>query len=127
MSEAEINFLDFFKDLEDPRMERKKLYSIEEILLTTLCAVIAGAEGWQDVEDFGKAKESFLKKYLPFDNGIPSDDTFRRFFRAIDPTKFQNKFLGWVESLGVVDKNIIAIDGKTSRRSFDNDKKPLHL
>jgi predicted transposase YbfD/YdcC len=127
MSDAEISFLDFFQDLEDPRIDRKKLYSMEEILLTTLCAVIAGAEGWQDVEAFGLAKECFLKKYLPFENGIPSDDTFRRFFRAIDPKNFQNKFIAWVESLGIIDKNIIAIDGKTSRRSFDNDKKPLHL
>jgi predicted transposase YbfD/YdcC len=79
------------------------------------------------VEDFGLAKEPFLKKYLPFENGIPSDDTYRRFFRAIDPKNFQSKFIEWVESLGVIDKNIIAIDGKTSRRSFDNDKKPLHL
>jgi predicted transposase YbfD/YdcC len=127
MSEKNINFLDYFDNFEDPRIDRNKLYPMEEILLTTLSAVISGAEGWKDVENFGKAKSNFLRKYLPFENGIPSDDTFRRFFRAIDPKKFQQNFLNWVNALNIPKCKNIAIDGKTSRRSHDKDKKALHL
>jgi predicted transposase YbfD/YdcC len=123
----EISFLDFFKDIEDPRIDRKKLYSVSEILLTTLCAVISGAEGWLDVETFGNAKINFLRQYLPYENGVPSDDTFRRFFRAIDPQKFQTKFMEWVQSLEIKTGNVIAIDGKTSKRSYGSDKRPFHL
>lgn len=127
MHEKNMSFLDHFEDLEDPRIDRKKLYPMSEILLTTLCAVISGAEGWQDVENFGKAKIKFLKKHLSFNNGIPSDDTFRRFFRAIDPEKFQENFLNWINSLDFQKGETIAIDGKTSRGSYDGDKKSLHI
>ncbi|MBP9692176.1 MAG: transposase family protein [Alphaproteobacteria bacterium] len=81
----EVSFLDHFKDLEDPRSERNRDYTMSEILLVTLCAAICGAEGWQDIEDFGKAKIDYLRQFLPYKNGIPSDDTYRRLFRAIDP------------------------------------------
>ena len=88
----EVSFLDHFKAIENPRSERNRDYTMSEILLVTLCAVIYGAEGWQDVEDFGKAKIDYLRQFLPYKNGIPSDDTYRRFFRAIDPKKFQELF-----------------------------------
>jgi len=127
MCEKNMSFLDHFENLEDPRIERKKLYPMSEILFTTLCAVISGAEGWQDVENFGKSKINFLKQYLPFKNGIPSDDTFRRFFRAVNPKKFQENFLNWTNSLNLEKGEIISIDGKTSRRSHDKDQKALHL
>lgn len=74
-------FLDFFKDLEGPRVDGKKLYIVQKILLMTLAGVICGAEGWSDVEKFGKAKIAELKKYLSFQNGIPSDDILRRSFQ----------------------------------------------
>lgn len=124
----DLGFLDYFGKIDDPRIDRKKLYPVDEILLTTLCAVICGAEGWNDVELFGKHKLDFLKEYLPYKNGIPSDDTFRRFFRAISPKAFQECFIKWVNSLGIttLDK-VIAIDGKTLRRSHDGDKKALHM
>lgn len=76
----ELGFFDYFSELEDPRIDRKKLHSMEEILLITLCGVICGCEGWEDLEDFGKLKLKFFRKYLPFKNGTPSDDTYRRFF-----------------------------------------------
>ena len=85
---AELSFLDVFGHLDDPRSERNRLYTMSELLLTCLCAAVCGAEGWQDVEDFGNAKIDYLRSILPFSNGIPSDDTFRRFFRALDPTAF---------------------------------------
>lgn len=125
---SDLLFLDYFEDLEDPRIERKKLHPVDEILLTTLCAVICGSEGWSDVESFGKCKLLFLKKYLPFKNGIPSDDTFRRFFRSVDSKTFQDCFIKWVGSLDIsLNSKVIAIDGKTLRGSHDGDKKALHM
>lgn len=125
---SELSFLDHFEKIEDPRIDRKKLHPVSEILLTTLCAVICGSEGWSDVETFGKCKVNFLKQYLPFENGIPSDDTFRRFFRSIDSKVFQECFIDWVNSLDVpLDGKVIAIDGKTLRRSHDGDKQALHM
>lgn len=124
----EVSFLDHFKDIEDPRSECNRDYTMSEILLVTLCAVICGAEGWQDVEDFGKAKIDYLRQFLPYKNGIPSDDTYRRFFRAIDPEKFQELFRSWVESLqSQMQRKQIAIDGKSSRHSFDEDTDMLHM
>lgn len=84
MTELEkMDFLDVFGQLDDPRIDRKKLHPMPEILLLTLCAVICGAESWGDIETFGKSKVDFLRQYLPYEHGIPSDDTLRRFFRPI--------------------------------------------
>jgi len=124
----ETNFLDQFEAIEDPRLERNCLYPISEILLVTFLAIICGAEGWQDVENYGKAKIDYLKQYLDYQNGVPSDDTVRRFFRAIDPEHFKQIFYTWVRSIAnVVDAKVIAIDGKSSRRSYDGDEKMLHM
>lgn len=121
-------FLECFGALEDPRSSRNRLYKMDEILLAALCGAICGAEGWQDVEDCGKAKLDFLRQYLPFKNGVPSDDTFRRFFRALDPASFQELFSKWVETLRQDNwEEVIAIDGKSSRHSFDGETKMLHM
>ena len=86
---------------------------MDELLFVSLCAVICGCEGWLDVEEFGKTKLEFLRGYLPFSQGVPSDDTFRRFFRAIDPDKFQECFINWVKSIKLpISEKVIAIDGK---------------
>lgn len=128
LNAIEISFLDIFKDLEDPRSSRNRIYPMSEILLTSLCAAICGAEGWQDVEDFGKAKIDYLSEFLPYKNNIPSDDTFRRFFRGLDPENFQELFRTWVKSIQPkIEDSIIAIDGKASRHSFDSDKQMLHM
>lgn len=122
------SFLDYFENLKDPRSTRNRIYSMSEILLVTLSAAICGAEGWQDVEDFGKIKIDYLRGHLPYKNGVPSDDTLRRFFRAIDPTQFQELFRNWVKGLNKpVEKGVIAIDGKTSRRSYEEDGNMLHM
>ncbi len=71
----ETNFLDSFETIKDPRAQRNQLFSISEILLVTFLAVICGAEGWQDVENYGKAKINTLRNYFDYENGIPSDDT----------------------------------------------------
>lgn len=124
----EVEFLDIFEELSDRRSERNRLYSMWEILLVTVCGIICGAERWQDIEDFGKVKLEELKDYLPFKKGIPSDDTFRRFFRAIDPHKFQELFRHWIHKLiPEFNDKVIAIDGKSSRHSFDGEKPMLHM
>jgi predicted transposase YbfD/YdcC len=128
MNTADIeSFLDCFAELRDPRSSRNRLYTVSEILLVCLCAAICSAEGWQDVEDFGKIKIDFLKQYLPYKNGIPSDDTFRRFFRALDPNSFQELFRKWVGMLQKERLVVIAIDGKSLRHSFDGESKMLHM
>lgn len=124
----ETNFLDHFAQIEDPRLQRNQLHTIAEILLVTLLAVICGAEGWQDVENYGKSKINYLRCYFPYENGVPSDDTVRRFFRAINPEFFKEIFAKWVQCIAnVVNAKVIAIDGKSSRRTFDKDGKMLHM
>ena len=120
-------FLDFFSSIEDPRIERCKLHPISEILLLTLAAIISGAEGWIDVERYGQLKLDFLRRFFPYKNGIPSDDTLRRFFRRIDPKVFKDCFVEWVKNLVSSKEQLISIDGKISRHSFDKDKKALHM
>jgi predicted transposase YbfD/YdcC len=129
MKEESCNFLDYFQDIKDPRIDRKKLYPIEEIFLVTICGVICGSEGWSDLWLFGKRKLDYLRKVLPFKNGIPTDDTFRRFFRSLDPQEFQDRFLAWVKSLQKHNPKFVAIDGKTVRRSYDKgeNKGAIHM
>jgi predicted transposase YbfD/YdcC len=124
----ETNFLDHFEVIEDPRMQRNQLYTVSEILLVTLLSVICGAEGWQDVENYGKSKIRYLRCYLPYEHGIPSDDTFRRFFRSINPDHFKEIFSRWVKCIAnVAEAKVIAIDGKSNRRTFDGEGNMLHM
>ena len=127
-AQEETGFLDAFSAIEDPRSTRNQLYTVSEILLLTLCAVLCGADGWQDIEDYGKAKLDFLRQYFDYVNGIPSDDTVRRFYRSIDPSTFEKLFREWVQGLAkVTDTQVIAIDGKCSRRSHDEEGNMLHM
>lgn len=128
MEEKNIGFIDFFSKVPDHRIERGKLHSVEEILLVTFCGMIAGCDGWDDLELFGKTKLEDLRQYLPFANKNPSDDTLRRFFRALDPEVFESCFISWVQSFQMdLANKIVAIDGKTSRRSFESENRPMHL
>jgi predicted transposase YbfD/YdcC len=123
------SFFDVFSELEDPRIDRSKLHPLPEILLVTVCGVIAGCDGWSDIEQFAKQRQEFLRQYLPFANGVPSDDTLRRFFRAIDPKQFQQLFSQWSAQWfpDHASARTIAIDGKTLRGSADGATKALHL
>jgi len=125
----ESNFLEDFSQLSDPRSERNQMYHMDELLFVTLCAVICGAEGWQDIEDFGHSKLDYLRQYMDYANGIPSDDTLRRFYRKIDPGEFERLFRNWIGGIAKqADSQVIAIDGKSSRHSFDGDDgKMLHV
>ena len=128
MENKDVGFFDFFKEVPDHKIERRKLHSVSEILLLTFCGVVASCDSWQDIEDFGKIKIEYLQQYLPYQYGVPSDDTLRRFFRALDPEVFEACFIQWVKSFQLdLAKKVVAVDGKTSRRSFDGDSRPMHL
>jgi len=122
--------LDFFADLPDPRVERTKLHKLEDILVITICAVICGAEGWNEIELFGQSKQQWLKTFLELPNDIPSHDTFARVISSIKPDDFEQRFQRWTQAMAEnTDEKIIAIDGKTLRRSFDNanGKAAIHM
>lgn len=128
MNEQGNGFLDFFKEIPDHRIERRKLHSLSEILLLTFCGVVSGCDSWEDIEDFGKIKLGYLRGYFPYEHGALSDDTLRRFFRALEPEVFEACFIKWVKSFQLdLEKKVIAVDGKTSRRSFDGEGRPMHL
>src|SRR5260221_5915411 len=118
-----------FAAVEDPRIERTKRHKLLDILLIALCGVICGAEGWAEIEEFGRTKEAWLQSFLELPNGIPSHDTFGRVFARIDSQQFETCFLEWVQRISGVIKGVIAIDGKTLRRSHDRaaSKKALHV
>jgi hypothetical protein len=108
-----------FAAVEDPRIERTKRHKVLDILLIALCGVICGAEGWAEIEEFGRTKEAWLQSFLELPNGIPSHDTFGRVFARIDSQQFETCFLEWVQRISGVMKGVIAVDGKTLRRSHD--------
>ena len=78
-----------FGGVEDPRIDRTKLHKLIDILVIAICAIICGAVSWEDVADFGRAKEEWFQKYLELPNGIPSHDTFNRVFARLDPEQFR--------------------------------------
>jgi predicted transposase YbfD/YdcC len=125
-----ITILDHFKDLEDKRVERTKRHKLIDIVTIAICAVICGADSWVLMETYGKKKEKWLKQFLELPNGIPSHDTFARVFARIDPQQLQNSFLSWIKSINkITDGEVIAIDGKTLRHSYDKgkDKGAIHM
>jgi predicted transposase YbfD/YdcC len=126
----ELSIAHHFAGLTDPRIDRSRLHELLDIIAIAICAVVAGADSWDDIEDFGNAKITWLGTFLELPNGIPSHDTFRRLFERLDPDEFQRGFLGWIEALHeATERQVIAIDGKCLRRSFDRakGKSALHL
>jgi predicted transposase YbfD/YdcC len=116
--------------VEDPRMNRTKLHSLTDILFITLCAVLSGADSWTEIVLFGRSKLEWLRRYLPLPNGIPSHDTFGRVFARLDPMQLEKCFLAWMSALAqATEGRLIAIDGKTIRRSFDqaSGKAAIHM
>src|SRR5512135_3216295 len=122
-----------FTGLEDPRETRRCDHRLIDILVIAVCAVIVCAESWEDIELYGRNKQAWLKTFLALPNGIPSHDTFRRVFLLLDPDAFEVCFSAWVAALTIPTQQglpeVVAIDGKTLRRSFDRsrDLAALHV
>lgn len=120
--------LDHFAALDDPRVERTKLHPLLSIIAIAICAVIGGAESWDDIELFGETKEDWLATFLDLPHGIPSHDTFNRVFAALDPLQFQHCFQSWMEAVRtILPAEVIALDGKTVRGSRDGAKGAIHM
>ena len=111
-----------FRSLNDPRVNRRKLHSLLDIIILSIIAVLCGAESYDSISLFGKANYSFLKQFLELKNGIPSHDTINRVFQILNPRQFERCFISWAQGLkedGIME-GVIAIDGKTSRGSKDS-------
>lgn len=127
---ADASILTHFSSLPDPRDNRGKEHLLQDILVIAICAVISGAEGWEDIAEYGRAKKSWLNTFLALPHGIPSADTLARIFARLDPEQFQNCFMSWVKTIGTrLEAEIINLDGKTLRHSDDKStqKKAIHL
>lgn len=110
----------FFAELPDPRAANVR-HRLPDILLIALCAVICGAEGWEDFKDFARAKAKWFATFMDLQHGVPSADTFRRVFSRLDPDAFESCFTEWMQSaVALSGGKLVAIDGKSIRRSFDH-------
>ena len=130
MAPSALSIRKHFAGLRDPRLNRRKRHLLPDILAIAVCAVIAGANNFPQVEAFGKRRRDWLGKFLALPNGIPSHDTFERVFQRLCPDAFQRCFLGWLRALHArLGGDHFAIDGKTLRRSGSpaNGLGPLHL
>jgi len=118
-----------FENLTDPRVERTRDHDLFDIVVTAVCATIAGSDSWVDIELFGNERLDWLRTFLKLENGIPSHDTFGRVFARLDPAKLAACIEQWFIDIGKEIGHHIAIDGKTLRRSFDKaaGRNPLHL
>ncbi len=124
------SILEHFSDLPDPRGEQGRRHLLGDILVIAICGVICSADEWTEVAQFGEAKAKWFKTFLRLPYGIPSHDTFGRVFGAMDPAALERCFLSWVKALASAGKGkLIAIDGKTLRRSFDRagNKAAIHM
>lgn len=124
-----VDFLEHFADLEDPRQRAKVLYPLDEVLLLCLLGVLAGCESWVEIAKFGEKKLDLLRRFRPFKDGTPSHDQLGDIFAALDAEQFQHCFIAWVSSLTGLGPEIVAIDGKTLRRSYQESgaKAPIHM
>jgi predicted transposase YbfD/YdcC len=121
---------EYFATVTEPRVDRTKLHLLMDILVMAICAVICGADSWVEMEAYGRAKEQWLRQFLPLPNGIPSHDTFARVLARLNPDEFQQCFLRWMQAVSEVTQGeVVAIDGKTLRRSFDRvrGKSAIHM
>ena len=124
-----VDFLDSFEPLADPRQRAKVLYPLDEVLLLVLLGVIAGCESWVEIARYGEKKLALLRRFRPFEEETPSHDQLGDIFAILDAEQFQTCFVAWVAGLTGLDAGIIAIDGKTLRRSYQDGgaKAPIHM
>ena len=124
----ELSLIEHFKTLNDPRVDRTKDHELIDVLVIAVCCLLCGGEGFNDMEDFGKAKHEWFKTFLELGHGIPSHDTFNRVFQALDPKQFLDCFLSWTQSLRrAVAQEIVALDGKALRRAVNKKQSPRYV
>ena len=123
------DFAELFEALEDPRTGNAKRHALHEMVLIALCTVLSGGETCADMALFGRLKQTFLQEFLALEHGIPSHDTFSRLFRLLDPAAFRTWFIAFMQRFAETCEGVVALDGKTLRRSFDRASaaSPLHL
>jgi predicted transposase YbfD/YdcC len=122
--------MDHFAEVEDPRIDRHKQHKLIDVLVIAICALLCGANDWVAVETFGKAKQEWFHEFLELPNGIPSHDTFGRVFALLSPDQLQGSFLSWIQAVAQVTAGqVVAIDGKTLRRSYNrrSAKAAIHM
>jgi predicted transposase YbfD/YdcC len=130
VKQIQDNLCSYLSDIPDPRVSRTQKHLLKDILAIAILAVIGGAEGWEDMENYGIAKQQWLEEFLELDNGIPSDDTFRRVFERIKPEALEKCLNKWLQTImGSLKGEIIPIDGKSLRGSYDRNlgQSTLHL
>ena len=116
--QKENNLLSYFSGMNDPRIDRTKRHQMGDIIFIAIASVLCGAESWNDMQEYGEIKEDWLSSFLELPNGIPSHDTFNRFFAALDPQEFEDCFLSWVSSIYQhTHGEVVSIDGKMMRGS----------
>jgi len=129
--EVEVRFetwKDCFETLSDPRVVGRTSHRLLDILFLTLCGVICGMDDWEAVEEWGQARLDWLRQFVPLENGIPSHDTLGRVFAVLDAAQFEACFVRWMSALcPSLEGEIVAIDGKTARRSYESDQAALHM
>ena len=114
------DLIEHFKNLPDPRVDRTKRYPLIEIIFLIIAATVSGCEGWKAIKDFGDIKLEWLRKFLPYENVIPFDDTIARLMIRLNTNAFQNHFVNWMQSeASETEGSVVAIDGKTLRRSHN--------
>ena len=124
------SIIDCFATLEDPRIERSKRHKLLDIITIAICAIICGADSWVHIEMFGRSKEEWFQTFLELPGGIPSHDTFGEVFSRLNPEQFQSCFMGWTREVAqLAPGEVVAIDGKTVRRSHDRsrNRQAIHL
>jgi predicted transposase YbfD/YdcC len=120
---SSASLITHFGDLPDPRLNRTKDHDLIDILVIAVCTLLCGGETFNDMEDFGRAKQNWFKTFLELRNGIPSHDTFNRLFAALDPKAFLDCFQRWTQSLRqAIPQEIVALDGKALRRALNQDQ-----
>lgn len=125
-----ISIIEYFSEIEDPRRDGyAKRHKLIDVITIAVCAIICRCDNWEDVEDFGCAREEWFEGFLELPSGIPSHDTFNRIFSSIKPEQFEKCFNTWTKDICQLTKGeVVAIDGKTVRRSFENQgEKAIHI
>src|SRR5947209_2771243 len=126
--QPDLSIRKFFAKLKDPRRAHRRLHRLQDIIVIALCAVIAGAQDWQQIATFGRKRRAWLSGFLELLNGIPSHDTFERVFNRLKPQAFQACFRDWVQAISAALRiKHVAIDGKALRGSGSATLGPLHL